>query len=73
MAIGLDAKCVKNRTADGPGPAHEGGLLTVDLVVLVLPVFDGSNIKGCPVGENHSIWLLSWGEIKSIRLSHPMG
>lgn len=33
-------------------------LLTVDFIVLVLPVFNGCYIKGCPVWKNEPIWFL---------------
>lgn len=33
-------------------------LLTVDFVVLILPVFNGCYVKGCPVWKNEPIWFL---------------
>lgn len=40
-------------------------LLTVYFIVLVLPVFNGCDIKGCPVWENEPIWFLLKGGEKN--------
>lgn len=50
-------------------------LLTVDFVVLVLPVFNGGDIEGCSVWKDESIWFLSQGEeegkgLSSLAMSH---
>lgn len=34
------------------------GILTVDFIVLVLPVLNGCDIQGSPVWENQALWFL---------------